>query len=116
MHATLLNHFVVGKNCIIGAGALVPEGMVIPDNSGVVIENVYRLRSRGVPAARAAVQGTKQVGMSVVASTLTLSLIHICGCVRIYQRRQACAPPPGPGRRLLRRAQPAIVEIGRAHV
>ena len=24
MHATLLNHSVVGKNCIIGAGALVP--------------------------------------------------------------------------------------------
>ena len=37
----------------------------------VVIENIYRLRSRGVPAARAAVQGTKQVGMSVIASTLT---------------------------------------------
>ena len=36
---------------------------MLVDNSVVVIENVYRLRSRGVPAARAAVQG--------------LSLIHI---------------------------------------
>ena len=26
----------MGKNCIIGAGALVPEGMVIPDNSVAV--------------------------------------------------------------------------------
>ena len=44
---------------------------MLVDNSIVVIENIYRLRSRGVPAARAAVQGTKQVGMSIVASTLT---------------------------------------------
>ena len=27
---------MVGKNCIIGAGALVPEGMVIPDGSVAV--------------------------------------------------------------------------------
>ena len=52
------------------AGLSLGIGMLV-DNSVVVIENVYRLRSRGVPAARAAVQGTKQVGMSVVASTLT---------------------------------------------
>ena len=50
--------------------ALIGIGMLV-DNSVVVIENIYRLRSRGVPAARAAVQGAKQVGMSVIASTLT---------------------------------------------
>ena len=33
---TLLNHCVIGRNCIIGAGALVPEGMVIPDGSVAV--------------------------------------------------------------------------------
>jgi len=27
---------VIGDNCLIGAGALVPEGKVIPDNSLVV--------------------------------------------------------------------------------
>ena len=52
------------------AGLSLGIGMLV-DNSVVVIENIYRLRGRGVPAARAAVQGARQVGMSVVASTLT---------------------------------------------
>ena len=52
------------------AGLSLGIGMLV-DNSIVVIENIYRLRSRGVPAARAAVQGTKQVGMAIMASTLT---------------------------------------------
>ena len=45
-------------------------GMLV-DNSIVVIENIYRLRARGVPAPRAAVQGTRQVFASIVSSTLT---------------------------------------------
>ena len=57
-------------NIMTLAGLSLGIGMLV-DNSVVVIENIYRLRSRGVPAARAAVQGAKQVGMSVVASTLT---------------------------------------------
>lgn len=36
MRATVLNKVVIGKNCIIGACALVTEGMQIPDNSLVV--------------------------------------------------------------------------------
>lgn len=36
MGATLLNGAVVGRQCIIGAHALVPEGMVIPDGTLVV--------------------------------------------------------------------------------
>ena len=35
-HATLLNGCKIGKNSIIGAGALVREGQIIPDNSLVV--------------------------------------------------------------------------------
>lgn len=34
--ATVLNRVVIGRNCIIGAHALIPEGKVIPDNSLVV--------------------------------------------------------------------------------
>lgn len=34
--ATVLNRAVIGKNCIIGAHALIPEGKAIPDNSLVV--------------------------------------------------------------------------------
>ena len=33
MRATVLNKAKIGKNCIIGACALVTEGMIIPDNS-----------------------------------------------------------------------------------
>lgn len=36
MGATILNHAVIGKDCIIGAGALVPQGKEIPDGSLVV--------------------------------------------------------------------------------
>ena len=34
--STILNRAVIGKNCIIGAHALIPEGKVIPDNSLVM--------------------------------------------------------------------------------
>ena len=71
LFAVVLMYFTgLDMNIMTLAGLSLGVGMLV-DNSVVVIENVYRLRSRGVPAARAAVQGTKQVGMSVVASTLT---------------------------------------------
>ena len=34
--STILNTATIGKNCIIGAHALIPEGKVIPDNSLVM--------------------------------------------------------------------------------
>ena len=36
LHCDPGGQVVLDKNCIIGAGALVPEGMVIPDNSVAV--------------------------------------------------------------------------------
>ena len=71
LFAVVLMYFTgLDLNVMTLAGLSLGIGMLV-DNSVVVIENIYRLRSRGVPAARAAVQGTRQVGMSVVASTLT---------------------------------------------
>ena len=52
------------------AGLSLGIGMLV-DNSIVVMENIYRLRARGVAAPRAAVQGTRQVFASIVSSTLT---------------------------------------------
>ena len=69
--AVVLMYFTgLDMNVMTLAGLSLGIGMLV-DNSVVVIENVYRLRSRGIPAARAAVMGTRQVGMSIVASTLT---------------------------------------------
>ena len=87
LFAVVLMYFTgLDLNVMTLAGLSLGIGMLV-DNSVVVIENVYRLRSRGVPAARAAVQGTKQVGMSVVASTLTsvcvfLPVVFASGTVR----------------------------------
>ena len=71
LFAVVLMYFTgLDLNVMTLAGLSLGIGMLV-DNSVVVIENIYRLRGRGVPAARAAVQGTRQVSMSVVASTLT---------------------------------------------
>ncbi len=56
---------------IMTLGALsLAIGMLV-DNSVVVLENIYRLKARGMSAARASAQGAKQVTAAVVASTLT---------------------------------------------
>lgn len=52
------------------SGLSLGVGMLV-DNSIVVIENIYRLRYRGLSAPRAAVQGGKQVAGAIIASTLT---------------------------------------------
>ena len=71
LFAVVLMYFTgLDMNIMTLAGLSLGIGMLV-DNSVVVIENIYRLRGRGVPAPRAAVQGAKQVGMSIVASTLT---------------------------------------------
>lgn len=67
------------------AGLCIGIGMLV-DNSIVVMENVYRLRNRGLSAPRAAVQGAKQVAAPIVSSTLTticvfLPMIYVKGTV-----------------------------------
>ena len=56
LFAVVLMYFTnLDMNVMTLAGLSLGIGMLV-DNSVVVIENIYRLRSRGVPAARAAVQ------------------------------------------------------------
>ena len=87
LFAVVLMYFTgLDMNIMTLAGLSLGVGMLV-DNSVVVIENIYRLRGRGVPAARAAVQGARQVSMSVVASTLTsvcvfLPVVFASGTVR----------------------------------
>lgn len=71
LFAVVLMYFTgITLNMMSLAGLSLGIGMLV-DNSIVVIENIYRLRSRGVPAARAAVQGARQVKGAIIASTLT---------------------------------------------
>ncbi len=60
----------VTLNMISLSGLAVGVGMLV-DNSIVVIENIYRLRSLGVSRYRAAVSGAVQVAGAITASTLT---------------------------------------------
>ena len=60
----------ISLNMMSLSGLALGIGMLV-DNSIVVIENIYRLRAKGVEAPRASVQGTKQVSGAIIASTLT---------------------------------------------
>lgn len=66
----------VTLNMISLSGLALGVGMLV-DNSIVVIENIYRMRSEGVPAAKAAVLGAKEVSGSIVASTLTTICVFL---------------------------------------
>lgn len=67
---TLMYFSNVTLNIISLSGLALGVGMLV-DNSIVVIENIYRLRSEGMPAAKAAVEGARQVAGAIFASTLT---------------------------------------------
>ena len=66
----------VSINAMSLAGLCIGIGMLV-DNSIVVMENIYRLCLRGLSAPRAAVQGTKQVMGSIVASTVTTICVFL---------------------------------------
>lgn len=66
----------VTLNMISLSGLAVAVGMLV-DNSIVVIENVYRLRSNGASAVQAAVSGAKQVAAAITSSTLTTVCVFL---------------------------------------
>lgn len=75
--ALLLMYFSGIELNIMSLGGLsLAIGMLV-DNSIIVLENIYRLRGRGIPAARAAVQGAKQITGAVIASTLTTICVFL---------------------------------------
>ncbi|MBW6514656.1 MAG: efflux RND transporter permease subunit [Candidatus Syntrophosphaera sp.] len=64
-------------------GLALGVGMLL-DNSIVVLENIYRLREKGMGKKQASIEGTKEVTSPIIASTLTtlavfLPLIFIRG-------------------------------------
>ncbi|MCF2641703.1 efflux RND transporter permease subunit [Roseburia hominis] len=87
LFAIVIMYFThISINMMSLAGLSLAVGMLV-DNSIVVIENIYRLRHRGLESARAAVQGGKQVAGAIIASTLTtvcvfLPMVFTTGLVR----------------------------------
>ncbi len=77
LFAIVLMYFSnITLNIISLSGLALGVGMLV-DNSIVVIENIYRLRGKGIPAARAAVMGAKQVAGAIAASTLTTICVFL---------------------------------------
>jgi len=87
MFALVLMYFTgLSLNMMTLCGLALGIGMLV-DNSIVVMENIYRLRNRGIEAPRAAVQGAKQVAGAIISSTLTtvcvfLPLVFTSGMIR----------------------------------
>ncbi|MBQ7703135.1 MAG: efflux RND transporter permease subunit [Firmicutes bacterium] len=77
MFAVVLMYFSgVTINLISLSGLAVSVGMLV-DNSIVVIENIYRMRSLGIDRLRAAVAGAKEVGAAITSSTLTTICVFV---------------------------------------
>ncbi|NLY81570.1 MAG: efflux RND transporter permease subunit [Clostridiales bacterium] len=72
----LMYMFGVSINIVSISGLAVAVGMIV-DNSVVVIENISRLRSEGVPLAKASYAGAKQVAGAITASTLTTVSVFV---------------------------------------
>ena len=67
----------VTLNVISLSGLALGVGMLV-DNSIVVIENIYRMRNEeGASAKTAAIEGAKQVGGAITASTLTTVCVFL---------------------------------------
>lgn len=62
---------------IITLGALTLAVGMLVDNSVVVLENIFRRNHMGLNAAEASVEGSREVGLAVMASTLTSVVVYL---------------------------------------
>ena len=63
-------------NLITMMGLMISVGMVV-DNSIVVLENIYRKRSEGMSALKAASEGTSEVSLAVTMATFTTIVVFL---------------------------------------
>ncbi len=88
-----MGRFGLSLNVMSLGGLALATGLVV-DDSIVVLESIAKARERGLGVLRAAVEGTREVGMAVVASTLTnvavfLPLVFVEGVAGQLFRDQA---------------------------
>ncbi len=75
--ALILMYFTdVSLNVISLGGLTLGIGMLV-DNSIVVLENTYRIKSKGYTVIQAAVQGARQMLPAIFASTLTTIVVFV---------------------------------------
>jgi HAE1 family hydrophobic/amphiphilic exporter-1 len=75
-------------NVLTLMGLAMGFGLIV-DNAIVVLENIYRKRHKGQPAADAAEQGARQVVLPILAATLTtlivfIPFVYLQGELRVY--------------------------------
>jgi HAE1 family hydrophobic/amphiphilic exporter-1 len=90
---TLMYFQKLTLNVMTLGGLALGAGMLV-DNAIVVIENIFRRRQQGEAAAGAAVVGTGEVGVAIVASTLTtivvfLPIVYVQGVAAELFKEQA---------------------------
>ncbi|MCO4769069.1 MAG: efflux RND transporter permease subunit [Deltaproteobacteria bacterium] len=78
MLMTLVLMYAQGEtiNLLSMMGMMLSVGMVV-DNSIVVVESIYSRRERGDPPLRAALEGTAEVSLAILAGTLTTIVVFL---------------------------------------
>ena len=72
----LLNWMGFSFDLVTGTSLVIAIGMIV-DNAIVVIESCFRANERGLDFHEAALEGTREVLMSVIAGTLTTVVVYI---------------------------------------
>ncbi|MDQ0245303.1 HAE1 family hydrophobic/amphiphilic exporter-1 [Bacillus fengqiuensis] len=63
-------------NLLTLGGLALGIGMMV-DNAIVILENIYRSQQLGMSLKKAAIQGTREVGTAIIASTLTTVIVFL---------------------------------------
>ena len=63
-------------NLLTMMGLMAGMGMVV-DNAIVIVENIYRMRAKGMDAREASVAGASEVGMAISMATLTTVVVFL---------------------------------------
>ncbi|NYZ62961.1 efflux RND transporter permease subunit [Luteimonas sp. SJ-16] len=71
-----MDRFGLSLNVMSLGGLALATGLVV-DDSIVVLESIAKARDRGLGVLEAAIVGTREVGMAVVASTLTIIAVFL---------------------------------------
>lgn len=72
----LLNFMGISFDLMTGTGLIIAIGMIV-DNSIVVMESCFRMKTTHADFKEAAIQGTSTVMTSIIASTLTTVVVYL---------------------------------------